>query len=107
MGRIWISWVVLIIFTLAHILSKWSSHREVIAAVNQGRPASEHVKPHGLWGYISKQAPAKTPMGILCSIGLGLVLWDMGSFNVVTALTSGWSSMSMVNKLTDLGKKMI
>lgn len=100
MGNIWVSFGVLGIFTLAHILSSWQVYRKQILDVGAGKPLN-------LVGYIRIHAPAKTPLSILSSIGLGLVLWDMGSLNVVTALTAGWSASSMVKKMSDMGGSML
>lgn len=94
-----ISFAVLLIFTIAHVLSHWAQHREDSKAVG--------AKPANLFGYIRHHAPAKTPLAILSSVGLGLVLWEQGTLSTLTALTAGWASSSMVGKLSDMGKKIL
>ena len=79
-----IPWLVLAIFTAAHVMSKWKTFRD-------------EKRPVGFWDYVRVEAPAQTPLAILTSVGLGLVMWEQGVLNAVTAFTAGWSSNSLMD----------
>lgn len=89
-----LSYVVLVIFTMAHIASKWQDHRETASRI-------------GLWLYIRDVAPAKTLLAVLSSLGLGITLLWMESMNPLTALTAGWSANSLVDHLAKRGQQAL
>ena len=89
-----LSYLVLVIFTVAHVASKWQDHRESIQKIS-------------LFDYVYYHAPAKTLVAGLSSIGLGIILLWMDSMNPLTALTAGWSANSIVDHLAKRGQTLI
>ena len=86
--------IVQLIFTIAHVASKWQDARQT----DSGLGLIEYVKIH---------APAKTLISLLTSAGLAFVLIDQGVYVVETAFTAGWSSNSLMDHLNKRSKQML